>query len=124
MKGQKPSQIIVREFRGTQLYLVRVTRAPKGYRWSADKAKALRFDIDAALALARECSRDYGALCACQDIHGNLAQPYAINTTRDPNAEPRIPNRVPRIVERAPRDVWSDARVDLDARMKPYRVQS
>jgi len=117
MKGQKPSQIIVRDFRGTQLYLVRVTRAPKGYRWSADKAKALRFDIDAALALARECSRDYGALCACQDIHGNLAQPLAVQIETQRLYNEMIANGA-KPLTRAPRDVWSDAR------MKPYRVQS
>lgn len=75
MTGKKPTATIARDFRGSRLYLVRVTRAPKGYRWTADKAKALHFQPREAALLAREASRDYGAACTVTDTDGSVFKP-------------------------------------------------
>ena len=79
MIGKKPNtiptQIIVRRFRGVQLFLSKVTRAPKGFAWSSNRKHAQRYDAAEALSLAREASRDYGAECVTVDAHGTLTYP-------------------------------------------------
>jgi hypothetical protein len=74
-KPNIPTMIIVRQFRGVQLFLSNVTRAPKDFTWTNNRKQAQRYDAAEALALAYEASRDYGAECATLDVQGNLAQP-------------------------------------------------
>ena len=70
--GKLPSMIVVRSFRGHTLYLVSVTRAPKGFRWNNNRKQAQRYVLDDARALAREASRDYGALCVVMGLAGEI----------------------------------------------------
>lgn len=73
MSGTKPS-IIVRSFRGQQLFLVGV-HSGRGYHWSADRSEALVMDYYDALDIARRATREYGAECAVLDKDGVLTQP-------------------------------------------------
>lgn len=64
MSGKKPSTAngfhIVREFRGTSLYLTS-THIGNGYRWIAGKGGAMVIsDITDALALSERASREWG----------------------------------------------------------------
>lgn len=64
MSGKKPSTVkgfhIVREFRGTSLYLTS-THIGNGYRWIAGKGGAMVIsDITDALALSERASREWG----------------------------------------------------------------
>lgn len=65
MSGKKPSNvkgfIIVREFRGTSLYLAS-THIGKGYRWLANRAQAMIIpDAQDALAISERASREWGS---------------------------------------------------------------
>jgi len=90
MIGTKPTMIIVRQFRGVQLFLSNVTRAPKGFTWTNNRKQAQRYDAAEALALAYEASRDYGAECATLDVQGNLAQPGKHVATQAPTMRDTI----------------------------------
>ncbi len=80
MTGKKPTiltAIVSRLFRDATLYLTRVTRAPKGFAWSATKTKAIKLEPRHATELAREASRDYGARCTVTDTAGCVLVPAA-----------------------------------------------
>ena len=85
MSGTKPPlsasramHIIVREFRGSRLYLASVA-AHKGMHWTDDKAKSLKLTAEEALQISERASREWGAACAVLDSEGNLAQRQQAN---------------------------------------------
>lgn len=74
MKASK-SYVVVRDFRGATLFLVKVQRAALSFEWSDSSARARRFESMAgAMAAASLASREYGALCVVRDAAGCLAQ--------------------------------------------------
>ena len=71
--GTKPTTIVVRAFRGQQLYL-RSVHTGNGMHWTNDQARALKLDMDAALAVSERASREWGTQCAVEDSTGTLAR--------------------------------------------------
>jgi len=71
MIGKKPIQgfLVVREFRGSKLYLHSDRQCPgKGMHWIAERSKAHVFtDAQEALALKDRGSREWGASCVVVD---------------------------------------------------------
>jgi hypothetical protein len=80
MLGTKPTVLIVRDFRGSRLFLAEVTHG-KGFRWISDSHKAMKFSAEEALAICERASREWGTQCAVLDTEGNLAQPKAATRT-------------------------------------------
>lgn len=68
--------VVVREFRGALLFLVSVQRSTLAFEWSADSARARRFESMAgAMAAASLALNEYGANVTVRDSAGCLAQP-------------------------------------------------
>lgn len=75
---QSKAYVVVRDFRGDTLYLVKVQRAALTFEWSNSSAAARRFETMAgAMAAASLASREYSALCVVRDAAGCLAQSAA-----------------------------------------------
>lgn len=69
------SYVVVRTFRGATLFLVSVARASLCFDWSADSARARRFESMAgAMAAASLALNEYGAAVVVRDAAGCLAQ--------------------------------------------------
>lgn len=72
------SFVVCRDFRGALLFLVSVRRDSLAFDWSADGAKARRFENHAgALAAARLARDEYNASCAVRDAAHCLLVPAA-----------------------------------------------
>lgn len=82
--GRKPALFVVRDFRGSRLYL-QSQHAGNGMRWTTDAAKALALSTDDAMSAADRASREWGARCACVDtITGTIVAPAAAQSTIKP----------------------------------------
>ena len=78
MDTRNTGHVISRSFRGVTLYLRTFIRATSGWRWTADRADALRFETHAeAFRLAERAAREWGAQCAVIDANAALTQPAA-----------------------------------------------
>lgn len=79
--GKKPALFVVRDFRGSRLYLASQHHG-HGMRWTTDAAKALALSTDDAMSAADRASREWGARCACVDtITGTIVAPAAAQAT-------------------------------------------
>jgi hypothetical protein len=76
----KPSNVVVRDFRGTRIYLESL-HASKGMLWHTDQSRAMRFEHSDALRVCEKASREWGTKCAVLDMTGTLAQPAKPLTT-------------------------------------------
>lgn len=70
--------IVARAFRGSQLFLAMYSPVNLTFCWTADRAKAHKFDSTAAaLAIADRAAREYRADCVALDVTGTALQPAA-----------------------------------------------